>query len=202
MSASQQCHARGYTRARYLVVFAMFIASAAANAGNELQPPPQPGCDVTSVVAHVQEQFRIYGPKSQKHEFFGFIYRVDGQLASAVIRGSECTSPDACGIDTGAAAGRIPHRAKILGEWHSHAHRTGSRLLSKADVRGAHQNAHIRCYSAYFAGPGGEIYGWDPASTSVPVAMATLTSLGQYDVADKSAPDAYLATVEGNPPTP
>jgi hypothetical protein len=39
-----------------------------------------------------------------------------------------------------------------------------------------------------FAGPGGEMLAWDPTSTSVPVAMATLTSLGRYDVTESQRP--------------
>ena len=199
MSASQQCHARGYLRACYLVVFALSLVGSRAHASDNSQPS-QPDCNVAAVIAHVQEQFRIYGPKSLKHEYFGFIYRVDGALASAVIRGNECRGPDACTVDTEAAARRIPSRAKVLGEWHTHSHLTGSRSLSMADVRGAHLNMHIRCYSAYFAGPGGEIHSWDPASTSVPVAMATRTSLGSYAVDEKAARDTYLATAESDAP--
>jgi hypothetical protein len=150
----------------------------------------------------VQEQFRIYGPKSQKHEFFGFIYRVDGELASAVVRGNECRGPDGCTIDTTPAAKRIPRGAKVLGEWHTHAHLNGSNMLSILDVRGAFHNAHIRCYSAYYAGPRGEMYGWDPESTSVPVAMARRTILGNYRVDAKWEPDILLATVAGEAPTP
>jgi hypothetical protein len=202
MSASHQCHARGYTRARYLVVFALSFAWATARADDGPKLAPQTDCNVAAVVSHVQEQFRIYGPKSQKHEYFGFIYRVDGELASAVVRGGECRGPDGCTVDTSPAARRIPRRAKVLGEWHTHAHLNGSDSLSILDVRGAHHNAHIRCYSAYYAGPRGQIHSWNPDSTSVPVAMATRASLGNYGLDAKRDPDAYLATVAGESPAP
>lgn len=202
MSASHQCHARGYARARYLVVFALSFAWGTAQAEDAPRPAPQSECNIAAVISHVQEQFRIYGPKSQKHEYFGFIYRVDGQLASAVVRGNQCRGPDGCTVDTAPAAKRIPRQAKVLGEWHTHAHLNGSQRLSIEDVRGASRNAHIRCYSAYYAGPGGEIYGWDPGSSSVPVAMAKRTSLGTYALDAQREPDALLATVADESPAP
>src|SRR4051812_22455981 len=101
MSASQQCHARGSVRVRYLVVFALSL-SAMANSRDG--SPPESDCNLASVIAHVQEQFRIYGPKSQNHEYFGFVYRVEGELASAVIRGSACRGPNSCSVNTAGAA--------------------------------------------------------------------------------------------------
>lgn len=185
MSASHHCHARGYARARYPVVFALSCACAALHAEDAPRLAPPSDCNVATVISHVQEQLRIYGPKSQKHEYFGFIYRVDGELASAVVHSSECRGPYSCTIDTTPAAKLIPRQARVLGEWHTHAHLNGSNRLSIQDVRGARHNVHIRCYSAYYAGPGGEIYSWDPDSTSVPVAMATRTSLGNYGLEAK-----------------
>ena len=172
-----------------------------AHAGDDTPPAPHPECDDVPVIAHVQEQFRLYGPKSQNREYFGFIYRVDEELASAVVRGSECSASVSCIVNTGPAARRVPRGAKVLGEWHTHPHRIGSRGLSMTDVSGARQNVHIRCYSAYYSGPNGAIYRWDPASTSVPVAMATRTFVGNYAVTEKTAPAEYLAA-EGEMPVP
>jgi len=190
MSASQQCHARGYARARYLFVLLMSSAASAQE------------CDLGAVAAHVQEQLRVYGPRSASHEYFGFIYRAEGVIASAVVRGQKCRGADQCTVDIEPAAKRIPQGAKVLGEWHTHTHQTGSRLLSLRDVRGAHQNVRIRCYSAFYAGPDGEIYAWDPRSTSVATAMATRTSLGRYAL-DADAPAvAGLAAANAAMETP
>jgi hypothetical protein len=152
------------------------------------------------VAAHVDEQFRIYGPRSDKYEFFGFIYRVEGEIGSAVVRSNVCRGPDGCKIDIGPAAKRIPRRAKVLGEWHTHSHLNGSRILSIEDVRGANHNLHIRCYAAWYAGPGGEIYRWDPRSTSVPTAMATRVTVGNYRVdAELRVVAPFLVTSGGEP---
>jgi len=196
MSASHQCHARGYARARYLVVIALSLAGRLALGGEDLPAAPVTGCDRDAVFAHVQEQFRIYGPKSEKHEFFGFIYRVDGELASAVVRGNQCRGADGCTVDPTPAAKRIPRNAKVLGEWHTHTHSTGSRMLSIQDVRGANNNRHIRCYNAFYAGPDGETYSWDPSSTSVATAMATRTSLGRYRLDEQPEPPLHLAAAK------
>jgi len=186
---------------RWLVVLALSLGSARAHAGDKPPLAPHPECDDVPVIAHVQEQFTIYGPQSQKREYFGFIYRVDGELASAVVRSSECGAAARCIINTAPAARSVPRGAKVLGEWHTHPHWSGSRALSMMDVKGARQNVHIRCYSAFYSGPTGAIYRWDPASTSVPVAMATRTFVGNYGLTEESGPAAYLAA-EGNPPTP
>jgi hypothetical protein len=89
-----------------------------------------------------------------------------------------------------------------LGEWHTHPHQSGSRQLSKFDVRGANKNAHIRCYSAYYADPAGEIYGWDPASTSVMTAMASRVSLGRYGPDGEPTPAARSALASNAPRAP
>ena len=178
MNASQQCRAAGPGRACKSLASVLLLTSASSYAGD---PPQSPGCDTVGVHAHVREQFGIYGPRSQKHEFFGFIFRVEGELFSAVVRSSECSGPYNCKVDTTPAAMRIPRGAKVLGEWHTHSHLSGSRMLSIEDVRGAHHNARIRCYTAFYAGPEGEIHGWDPRSTSVMTAMASRTPLGRYE---------------------
>jgi hypothetical protein len=181
MSASQQCHARGYPRARYLVVLALSSGVAMAHAGDDPQPPPQPACHVAAMIAHVQEQIRLYGPKSQRHEYFGFIYRLEGRIASVVTRSSECKSADRCLTDTADAAKQIPKGARVLGEWHTHPVLNGSRSLSAEDVRGAHHNRQIRCYTPLYSTPGGDIFSWDANQTSVPTAMNSRVYVGNRD---------------------
>ena len=138
-----------------------------------------PDCWKNEVIAHVLLQFETYGPDSSEHEYFGFIYRLDGQVESAVIRSRKCQATGDCTLDTSLAAKRIPKHAKVLGEWHTHA-RNGSTMLSELDVHGAHNNLGITCYRAYFANPAGRIYSWDPRQTSVPTAMHSLRLLGDY----------------------
>jgi len=138
-----------------------------------------PPCDRDAVDSHVREQIQVYGPLSSKREYFGFIYLYEGQVASAVARGSICGSTPACGVQTRNAAQQIPPGARVLGEWHTHPHQ-GSALLSKEDVRGAYNNRHIRCYFAYYAKPNGEIVAWDPQQLSVPIAMASRALVGNY----------------------
>jgi hypothetical protein len=192
MSASQQCSRSCREIRRYLVAFALVLCSVSAS-GAEPRPTAESDCDPEGVIAHVREQFRIYGPKSRRHEYFGFVYRVDGELASAVIRSYRCRGPYSCLVDTAPAARRIPQRAKVLGEWHTHPHILGSGTLSIEDVQGARNNAHIRCYSAFYATSSGKIHAWDPRSTSVPTAMGTRTLLGSYRLDERAAPVAYLA---------
>lgn len=137
-------------------------------------------CFANEVEAHVLEQFGIYGPFSADREYFGFIYRHEGVIASAVSRGGVCRWTQTCEVKTDAAAARIPGGAKILGEWHTHPHASGSQSLSDADVRAANSNRHIRCYRAFFSTSRGEIAAWDTASTMVKTAMASLVRLGNY----------------------
>src|SRR5262245_64777646 len=193
MSASQQCHARGYARACYLLVFALSFRNPVAIAADG----PAPGdCDSAAISAHVIGQLAIYGPRSRQHEYFGFIYRVDGLLASAVVRSSVCRGPDDCMVDTKGAAERIPRGAKVLGEWHTHPHNLGVGRLSIEDVRGAQHNAHIRCYTPYYAASNGRYYTWDPRSSSVPVAMALRIELGNYWDAGNSSPAPMVASAD------
>ena len=201
MSASQQCHACRYTCARYPVVLALALAIQSVHAADDTPAVPGTGCDSAAVVAHVREQLEIYGPRSQEHEYFGFIYRMGGDIASAVIRGNRCRASDRCSVDPGLAASRIPPRAKVLGEWHTHSHLTGSRMLSIQDVRGARANLHIRCYTAYYAGPDGEMFTWDLRSDSVVAAMKSRVSLGRYGHREEQAPAPLLAVTPGRDQT-
>ena len=137
-------------------------------------------CFSAEVEAHVVEQFRIYGPKSKNREYFGFVYRVDGIIASAVTRGIVCRWNEPCEVENRSAAVKIPQGAKVLGEWHTHPHSNGSSVLSGADVRGANANRHIRCYRAYFSTPEGDVFSWDPTTRIATVAMESLTRLGNY----------------------
>ncbi len=136
-------------------------------------------CRVDEVEEHVKQQYALYGPQSRRREYFGFIYWHDGIIASAITRSSECRD-DHCTLDTTAAARLIPRGARVLGEWHTHPHESGSRTLSREDVRGARNNGHIRCYRAFFSQPDGKIFAWDPQQSSVPSAMASRTELGNY----------------------
>lgn len=136
-------------------------------------------CLQHQVEAHVREQFAIYGPQSAGHEYFGFIYRHDGVIASAVTRSRPCGSSGHCVVDSSEAIRSIPRSAKVLGEWHTHPH-DGSPSLSREDVRGAYSNRHISCYLAFYSTPEGDIYAWSPSRISVPIAMASRTQVGNY----------------------
>lgn len=135
-------------------------------------------CLTEEVQEHVRGQFALYGPKSANHEYFGFIYRYDGVIGSAVTQSEDCHS-DQCVVDTAQAIRSIPKRATILGEWHTHPH-DGSPSLSRQDVRGAYANRHINCYRAFYSTPSGAIYAWDPQRISVPIAMASRAPVGSY----------------------
>jgi hypothetical protein len=136
-------------------------------------------CPREQVETHVLREFAIYGPQSERHEFFGFVYQREGLIDSAVVKSRECRNPDLCVVNVGAAATRIPSGATVLGEWHTHPH-DGARSLSEPDVRGAYNNRHIRCYRAYYSNPFGDIYAWSPQDTSVPTAMNSRVYLGSY----------------------
>ncbi len=186
MSASHPCHARGYPRARFLALFALLMGAHAARSGEDATSTTKSGCDLPGVLEHILGQFRHYGPRSDDHEYFGFIYRLDGEIASAVTRGTRCNGTEGCVTNTRFAAQRVPKGSKVLGEWHTHP-LAGSRQLTLEDVRGANNNAGIRCYVAYYSAPDGEIYAWDPRSTSVPAAMSTRSLVGQYGLRDSPA---------------
>jgi hypothetical protein len=137
-------------------------------------------CFGAQIEAHVIEQFHIYGPLSRRREYFGFIYRIDGVIGSAVTRGIGCRWAGPCEVNTRRAAEKIPQGAKVLGEWHTHPHELGSLLLSDADVRGANDNRGIRCYRAFFSTSNGEVLSWDPRVVVVSIAMSTAVRLGNY----------------------
>jgi hypothetical protein len=155
-----------------------------------------PDCFADEVEAHVLEQFGTYGPVSTDREYFGFVFRLDGVIASAISRGSLCRWTQPCEVDTAAAGALIPKGAKVLGEWHTHPHATGSRALSPEDVRGANRNLRIRCYRAFFSMSNGEIHSWNPATKFVRAAMASSVRLGNYrqPVAPLQSADAIFAT--------
>jgi hypothetical protein len=174
---------------RILVAILLVAAPFCCNADTS------PRCFEDEVEAHVLEQFSIYGPLSTDREYFGFVYRHEGVIASAISRGSVCRWAQACEVNTRRAAALIPKGAKVLGEWHTHPHATGSQRLSPEDVRGANGNLHIRCYRAFYSKPNGEIYSWNLESTVVPVAMASLVLLGNYrqPVADPAGLEVQYA---------
>jgi hypothetical protein len=134
--------------------------------------PPGPDCRRPEVEEHVLEQLQRYLKLSDSREYFGFIYWSGNKVESAVVQGNTCPDAAECGVDTRAAAAKIPRQAKVLGEWHTHP-RAGSRILSADDVRGAHANRRIRCYSAFYATADGRMFRWDPDESSVPAAMAS-----------------------------
>ena len=154
-------------------------------------------CAVVAIHEHVREQFARFGPLSLDREYFGFIYLSDGKIASAVVRGNECRTVDRCIIDIAGAARAIPPRARVLGEWHTHPAKVGSRALSADDVRGARRHRHISCYQAYYSTPQGDIYAWDITQTSVPTAMATRVHLGR--LSDRSAPGDIRQGADARP---
>lgn len=155
--------------ARHRLAIAACSWMGIAAAGHAADEPA--ACELDAVAKHVREQIRLYGPQSQQREFFAFIYRFEGRVMSAVVRGNECRSKDRCTTDTSIAAKQIPKGARVLGEWHTHPQVNGSRGLSAEDVKGAHRNRGIRCYMPYYSTPDGEIYAWDASKTSVPTAM-------------------------------
>lgn len=193
MSASHPCHARGYARARFLALCALLAGAYGARASEDVTSTTKSGCDRPGVLEHTLGQFRHYGPRSDDHEYFGFIYRQDGEIASAVTRGTRCHGTDGCVTNTRFAAQRVPKGSKVLGEWHTHP-RIGTRQLSMEDVSGANGNSRIRCYTAYYSAPDGEIYAWDPRSTSVPAAMNSRSLVGQYELRGRAEEPAFVAT--------
>jgi len=135
-------------------------------------------CDRDEIAAYARLEFEIYGPLSMNVEYFGFIFHDGARLGSAVIRSRRCESGE-CLIHVDEAGRMIPKGAKVLGEWHTHPH-DGAPQLSHHDVRGAFRNRHVRCYTAFYSNPGGEIFAWNPAETSVPTAMASREHVGGY----------------------
>jgi len=155
------------------ILLSVSLSTAAAEAGS-------PPCFEGEVIQHVREQFAIYGPRSSQYEYFGFIYRKDGQVDSAVTHDFGCRGQPECVVNTAFALKRIPKGAKVLGEWHTHPHFHEADALSKEDVRGAQANRHIRCYTAFYSSHGGEIYRWNLDAPTVAAAMASRTWIGNY----------------------
>jgi len=183
-------------------IFCVVTLLAAALAGAvESQAADVPSaCAPQQVLEHVTAQFRVYGPRSLRREYFGFIYRQAGEIHSAVVEGRTCGESHHCGVDTTAAGARIPGGAKVLGEWHTHPHHQGSRNLSRDDVRGAHHNRNIRCYTAFYSAPDGEFFAWNAASDSVPIAMRSRVRLGNYRDPDPEAPRTAQAQAPASGP--
>jgi hypothetical protein len=152
---------------------------------------PQSPCFEDEVLLHVRAQFAKYGPRSEQNEFFGFIYRKDDRVESAVTFGGECRGQTDCFVNPAFARARIPKGAKVLGEWHTHP-RIGAPELSIDDVNGAYANRHIRCYAAFYSSPDGGIHRWSTAATSVPDAMASRALIGNYR-ASKAQMDSNVA---------
>jgi hypothetical protein len=180
---------------RSIFFIAVLLAGAAAGANETPATDTPPNCAREEVLNHVVRQFRTYGPRSQRREYFGFIYRHKGEINSAVAEGSTCGDNHKCEVDTRSAGAGIPAGAKVLGEWHTHPHHQGSKVLSRDDVRGANHNRKIRCYTAYYSVPGGEFFAWNAASDSVPLAMRSRVRLGNYRE-PKAAARNILATVK------
>ena len=161
--------------------------------------PGPAACFEDEVLHHVQQQFQIHGPRSSENEYFGFIYRKDGQLGSAVTRSINCRGAGNCVVNAAFARARIPKGAKVLGEWHTHPHMYGSDGLSTEDVRGAHDNRHVRCYSAFYSDPNGDIYRWDIEAATQPLAMASRAHIGNYRSTSSSARSANYRLASGLP---
>jgi hypothetical protein len=165
---------------RFSLRFVVAGLCVTAYAEGDQETTADSACWRAEVLAHVREQIRLYGPQSRKREYFGFIYW-DGQaVKSSVVRGSVCDSSLSCSVHSRGAAEGLPRGAKVLGEWHTHPGGDGSNGLSAGDVRGAWNNRKVRCYTAYYAASNGRFYSWDPASTSVAVAMRSRVLLGNY----------------------
>lgn len=137
-------------------------------------------CFAAEVEDHVLRQFDLFGPMSEDREYFGYIYRAEGVIRSAVTKGARCVWTRQCEVRTRAAAKQIPQGAKVLGEWHTHAHISGSSHLSEADVHGANDNRHIRCYRAFFGTSDGHVLSWDVNQSQPAAAMKSFVGLGSY----------------------
>jgi hypothetical protein len=163
--------------ATFAGVWALLVAASlpAACAGEPAS------CFEEEVLRHVREQFALYGPRSNRHgnEYFGFIYRMDGRIDSAVTVGDDCSGETDCAINPVFALRRVPRGAKILGEWHSHP-RGGSSQLSPEDVRGANANRHVQCYAAFYSAPDGSIWRWSVGEAQVDKAMASRILVGNF----------------------
>jgi hypothetical protein len=138
-----------------------------------------PACATRELDDHVRQEFAVYGPQSGNREYFAFIYELQGSFGSAVVRGNDCRGPERCVVDAAGAVAQIPKGANVVGEWHTHPH-IGATSLSSLDVRGAHHNRHLNCYTPYYSNPIGEIYAWNPDLDSVPTANNSRVLIGTY----------------------
>ena len=154
-------------------------------------------CLRDDIDAHVIAQFAKYGPLSKDREYFGFIFRTKGEISSAITRGGRCKG--SCGVNTAAAAAQVPPAAKPLGEWHTHPRESGGGTLSVEDVRGAYSHRNIRCYTAYYSQPDGDIYAWDPHQSLVPDAMASRFYIGNYVAERRLGVDRRYNPARENP---
>jgi hypothetical protein len=151
-------------------------------------------CFEDEVMQHVRDQFAIYGPRSSQYEYFGFIYRKDGRVESAVTHDVPCRGQMECVVNTVFARRRIPKGAKVLGEWHTHPHFHEADVLSMEDVRGAQANRHVRCYTAFYSSSAGDIYRWNLDAPTVAAAMASRMRLGNYREPDEPAVPSLAST--------
>ena len=169
----------------------LLAASLSARAGDATPA----ACYEDEVLLHVRAQFESYGPRSSQYEYFGFIYRKDGRVDSAVTHDFACRGQMECVVNTAFALRRIPKGAKVLGEWHTHPHFHEADALSLEDVRGARANRHVRCYSAFYSSHDGDIYRWNLEALTVAAAMVSRTWLGNY----RSVPSGRIrARANGN----
>jgi hypothetical protein len=170
----------------------MLLSASLSTEASEIGSTP---CFEDEVMQHVRDQFAIYGPRSSQYEYFGFIYRKDGLVESAVTHDFECRGQMECVVNTVFALRRIPKGAKVLGEWHTHPHFHEADELSMEDVRGAQANRHVRCYTAFYSGSDGDIYRWNLDAPTVAAAMASRMRLGNY----RAVPgDRIRAKANGN----
>lgn len=158
--------------------WSLMVVSLSACAGDATPT----ACFEDEVLLHVRAQFAIYGPRSTQYEYFGFIYRKDGRIDSAVTHDFDCRGQMDCVVNTAFALARIPKGAKVLGEWHTHPQFHASDALTMEDVQGAQANRHVRCYTAFYSTPDGDIYRWNLDARTVADAMASRTRVGNYRV--------------------
>jgi hypothetical protein len=163
----------------YRVLGAAWILLSVSVSSRAVGATPAP-CFEDEVLLHVREQFATYGPRSSQYEYFGFVYRKDGQIDSAVTHDFGCRGQRECVVNTAFALKRIPKGAKVLGEWHTHPHFHESDALSLEDVHGARANRHVRCYNAYYSSHEGDIYRWSLDAQTVVDAMVSRTWIGNY----------------------
>ena len=185
MSGANGCRVLG-------TAWMLWSVSLSAWAGDPIPAP----CYEEEVLLHVRGQFATYGPRSSQLEYFGFIYRKDGRVESAVTHGFGCRGDAECVVNTAFALARIPKGAKVLGEWHTHPHFHEFDALTLEDVQGAQANRHVRCYTAFYSSADGDIFRWNLDAPTVAAAMASRMRLGNYREPGEPA-DASFASNSG-----